>query len=240
VGPGGPRTWSNDGTLCGVYYGVVCQNKDDEKNLARIKVRFPWLDGGDQDQAHWAQLATPMCGKEFGWYMLPEIDDVVAVVFIAGDIRQPVVLGGIWSKTDTAPEPVTDGKNEFRGYKSRAGHRFMLDDSDKKKVTLADKSDALQLTVGEFKKGGSGPNAHEVAVPQGGGSAGVAATSMSGEFKILCPDGKLKIEGKKVVVSATDSMDIKASGALKLDGGSQAGCNSSQAGKYEGSSTKLG
>jgi uncharacterized protein involved in type VI secretion and phage assembly len=51
-------------TLARVYYAVVCQNKDEEKKLGRIKVRFPWLDQGDKDQAHWAQLATPMCGKK--------------------------------------------------------------------------------------------------------------------------------------------------------------------------------
>jgi len=38
---------------------------------------------------------------------------------------------------------LTDGKNEFRGYKSRSGHRFLLDDSAKKKITLADKTDML-------------------------------------------------------------------------------------------------
>ena len=31
------------------------------------------------DQTHWAQLLTPMEGKKFGWYTLPDIDDVVVV-----------------------------------------------------------------------------------------------------------------------------------------------------------------
>ncbi len=211
---GGDRPWSNDGTLCGIYYAIVCQNKDDELKQARIKVRFPWLDGGDKDQAHWAQLATPMSGDKFGWYTLPEVEDVVAVVFIAGDIRQPVVLGGIWSKTDTPPEPITDGKNEFRGYKSRSGHRFLLDDSDKGKITFADKTDMMQLTVGEFDKGGSGPNPNEIARPKNGGTNGVAVVSMSGKFQILCPDGKLTIEGDSVCISADDAVDINASSDL--------------------------
>ena len=47
---------------------------------------MPWLDRGDVDQTHWAQLLTPMEGKKFGWYTLPDIDDVVVVMFIAGDI----------------------------------------------------------------------------------------------------------------------------------------------------------
>ncbi len=232
---GGDRPWSNDGTLCGVYYAIVCQNKDEELKQARIKVRFPWLDGGDQDQLHWAQLATPMSGDKWGWYTLPEVGDLVVVVFIAGDIRQPVVLGGIWNKTDTPAEPITDGKNEFRGYKSRSGHRFLLDDSKKGKITLSDKTDMLQLTIGQFEKDGGGPNAHTIAKPQGGGTTGVAAVSMSGTLKILCPDGKLSIEAKKVTISADDKLDVNCATDLTYESGAGLDMSASQAAKVQGS-----
>src|SRR4051794_17462840 len=102
---GGPRHDSLDNVHYGLHYGVVCQNKDTEQSLNRVKVKFPWLDQGDTDQTHWAQLLTPMEGGKHGWYNLPEIDDVVVVAFIQGDFRQPVVLGGVWSATDKSPEP---------------------------------------------------------------------------------------------------------------------------------------
>lgn len=231
---GGDRPWSNDGTLCGVYYAIVCQNKDDELKQARIKVRFPWLDGGDKDQAHWAQLATPMSGNKWGWYTLPEVDDVVVVVFLAGDIRQPVVLGGIWSKTDGPPEPLTDGKNEFRGYKSRSGHRWLLDDTAKGKITLADKTDNLQLTIGQFEKAGGGPNPHTIAAPQSAGKTGVATVSMSGKLKILCPDGKLTITGDSIAISADDKIDVNASATLTFDSGSTTDMKAGSPGKWQG------
>lgn len=237
---GGSRQSTSDGTLCGVYYGIVCQNKDAEKKLGRIKVRFPWMPGGDRDHAHWAQLSTPMCGNKYGWWIVPEIDDVVAVVFVAGAISQPVVLGGVWSNTDAPPEPIAGGKNEFRGYRSRAGSRFILDDSSKSKVSLRDKSNALQLTVGNFDKGGSGPNAHDTVKCGGVASTGVAISSASGKLQILCPDGKLTIQGMKVEILADDKMDIKASGELSLKGSATAECVSSQAGKFEGGTTTVG
>lgn len=232
---GGDRPWTNDGTLCGIYYAIVCQNKDDELKQARIKVRFPWLDGGDKDQAHWAQLATPMSGNKWGWYTLPEVDDVVVVVFLAGDIRQPIVLGGIWSKKDAPPEPIPDGKNEFRGYKSRSGHRFLLDDSKKGKISLADKTDNLQLTIGQFEKDGASPNAHTIAAPQSAATTGVATVSMSGKLKILCPDGKLTIEGDSVVISADDKIDVNASATLKFDSGSTVDMKAGSPAKFQGS-----
>lgn len=236
---GGDRSWTSDGTLVGIYYAIVCQNKDDELKQARIKVRFPWLPGGDKDQAHWAQLATPMSGNKWGWYTLPEVDDLVAVVFIAGDIRQPVVLGGIWSKKDPPPEPLTDGKNEFRGYKSRSGHRFLLDDSPKGKISLADKTDNLQLTIGQFEADGAGPNKHTIAAPQDAAKTGVAMVAMSGKLKILCPDGKLTIEGDTVTISADDKMDINASAKLTIDSGATLDQKAGQPSKFESATTDV-
>jgi len=239
VRAGGSSPLTGDMGLAGVYYGIVVQNKDDQKKLARIKVRFPWLDAGDTDQANWAQLATPMSGNKFGWYMLPDVDDVVAVMFLNGDVRHPIILGGVWSKKDAPPEPVTDGKNEFRGYKSRCGHRMLLDDSDKPKVTFRDKTDALQLSVGNFAKGGSGPNAHDMPKPQGAGEKGVAAGSMTGNLKILCPDGKLTIEGINIEISADDKLDINSASTLDLKGAT-ATLASSGASKYEGATVTIG
>src|SRR5687768_18363256 len=124
---GGPKRDAMDNVQFGLYYGIVTQNKDPD-NLNRIKVRLPWLDGGDTDQSHWAQLIVPMNGNKFGWYTLPDIDDAVVVAFIEGDISQPIILGGIWSKADKSPEPNEDGANNFRGYRSRTGHRLIFDD----------------------------------------------------------------------------------------------------------------
>src|SRR4051812_19184103 len=101
---GGNRADALDNVRYDVYYGIVTQNKDPD-GLNRVKVRLPWMDQGDTDQTHWAQLLTPMEGDKFGWYTLPDIDDVVVIVFVDGDSKQPVIVGGIWSKTDNAPEP---------------------------------------------------------------------------------------------------------------------------------------
>src|SRR5678816_1340067 len=154
---GGPRGGMLDAVQFGLHYGIVCQNKDPD-NLDRIKIRLPWLDDGDTDQTHWAQLMTPMEGKQFGWITLPDIDDVVVVMFIGGDISQPVIVGGVWSTADKSPEPNEDGKNNFRGYRSRSGHRMILDDTAKTKAVFADKTAKNMVGIGNFAKDGAGPN----------------------------------------------------------------------------------
>ena len=153
-GPGGREPDDGDHGLCGVYYAIVTQN-DDTEGSARVKVRYPWIDHGDEDQSFWAPISVPMCGDEFGTYVLPEVEDTVLVVFLAGDIRYPVVIGGAWSQTDPPPETNEDGSNDFRLIKSRSGHRLLLDDSDSGKIVLSDKSDKNMMSTGPHASGGS-------------------------------------------------------------------------------------
>jgi hypothetical protein len=236
---GGPRTATGDMTLYGVYYAVVTQNKDEEKGIARIKVRLPWLDNGDKDQTFWAQLATPMSGDKFGWYTLPDVGDVVAVMFLAGDIRSPIVLGGIWSKTDTPPEDNANGKDDFRGYRSRQGHRVILDDSSNGKVVLVDKTNKNVAAVGAFGKGGDGPNATEPPKPAGAGSAGVTISAMDGPLKVNCPKGTLKVRALGVKVNAKNGVEIHSKGEMTLEASAIGQVGASGAGNFDGSKTNL-
>jgi uncharacterized protein involved in type VI secretion and phage assembly len=230
---GGPKLDSLDNVQYGLHYGIVCQNKDPD-NLDRVKIRLPWLDHGDVDQTHWAQLLTPMEGKKFGWYTLPDIDDVVVVMFIGGDTSQPVILGGIWSKPDFSPEPNEDGKNNFRGYRSRSGHRLILDDTSKVKVVFADKTTKNMVGIGAFGKDGAGPNKCAVYKPAMAGEDGVSFSSMEGSLEITCKAGALKVTaGKNVKINATSTIDIKATGELKMSGSSGAKLTSQDNSNYD-------
>ena len=235
---GGPRRDSLDHLQYGVHYGIVVQNKDPE-NLDRVKVRLPWLDQGDVDQSHWAQLVTPMEGKKFGWYTLPDIDDVVAVMFIAGDMSQPVIVGGVWSKTDFSPETNEDGKNNFRGYRSRSGHRLILDDSDKTKIVLADKTTKNMIGLGSFSKAGAGPNVCAVCKPPMSGDGGVSISTMEGTLEITCKAGAFKVSAENIKISAKTTIDVKATGDLKLDGSSAAKVTSADNSNYDGSKVDI-
>jgi len=229
---GGPRKESMDAVQYGLHYGIVCQNKDPD-NLDRIKVRFPWLDSGDTDQSHWAQLLTPMEGDKFGWYTLPDIDDAVVVVFIAGDMSQPVVIGGVWSTPDFSPETNEDGKNNFRGYRSRVGHRMVFDDSPGgTKVWVADKTTKLMVGMGKFAKDGAGPNICAVWKPPMSGDAGVAIASMEGKMEITAKT-KLTIKGENIKFNIKTTFDMKAGSDIQMEGSSAAKLTSSDNSNYD-------
>ncbi len=237
---GGPRRESLDNVQYGLQFGVVCQNQDPD-NLDRIKVRFPWIDGGDVDQTHWAQLVTPMSGKKFGWYTLPDIDDVVVVMFISGDYTQPVVLGGVWSTTDFSPETNEDGKNNFRGYRSRSGHRMLLEDSGKIKVVFADKTGKNMIGIGNFASDGAGPNVCAVYKPPMSGDTGVSISTMEGKMQITCKNGALKVTAEQnIKINAKTTIDVKAGGEIKMDGSSALKLTSGSPSNYDGSKINIG
>ena len=230
--PGGPRSDSLDALMFGLHYGVVCQNKDPD-NLDRIKVRLPWLDDGDTDQTHWAQLLTPMEGNKFGWYTLPDVDDVVVVMFIGGDFSQPVIVGGVWSKPDFSPEPNEDGANNFRGYRSRCGHRMVFDDTKSgTKLWFGDKTTKQMVGMGKFAKDGAGPNICAVWKPPMSGDAGVSISSMEGKMEITAKT-KLTIKGENIKINAKTTIDIKAGSDFQMEGSSSAKLTSSSESNYD-------
>ena len=237
---GGPRIDALDNVQYGLHYGVVCQNKDPDK-LGRVMVRLPFLENGQDEQTHWAQLMTPMEGQKFGWYTLPDIDDVVVVMFIAGDFQHPFILGGIWSKPDSSPEPNEDGKNNFRGYRSRGGHRLILDDSSKTKVVLADKTAKNVIGVGQFEKDGAGPNVCAVYTPKMAGTSGVSISTMEGKMEITCKNGKLSVEaGENIKLNATTTIDVKAGTEISFDGSSNAKLTAASPGNFDAPKVKIG
>lgn len=229
---GGPRVESMDAVLYGLHYGIVVQNKDPD-NLNRIKVRLPWLDQGDTDQTHWAQLMTPMEGQKYGWYTLPDIEDVVAVLFLSGDTSQPIVIGGVWSTADPSPEPNEDGKDNFRGYRSRSGHRMVLDDSaGGTKIWVADKTTKNMIGVGKFAKDGAGPNICAVWKPPMSGESGVSVSTMEGKMEITAKT-KLSIKAQNIKINAKTTIDIKAGTDFQMEGTSAAKLTSSDNSNYD-------
>lgn len=88
----------------GAFVAKVVSVKD-PNNLNRIQVRIFDVDGiNDQDGAVWARVVVPFAGDNRGAFFIPDVGDEVLVVYLGGDSRYPVVVGGLWNGHDKAPD----------------------------------------------------------------------------------------------------------------------------------------
>jgi uncharacterized protein involved in type VI secretion and phage assembly len=114
----------------GVVRGLVSDNQDPSM-LGRVKVRFPWLD--EDYSSTWAPVMQLGAGPDSGTFFLPAVGDEVLVGFEHGRVDRPVVIGGLFNKTDKPPDYgafLDDGAVTGRGIWSRNGHRITLHDAD--------------------------------------------------------------------------------------------------------------
>ncbi|MFI5260107.1 MAG: VgrG-related protein, partial [Candidatus Limnocylindrales bacterium] len=120
--------------ISGVVAGVVTDAGDPQK-LGRVKVQFEWL--ADDYVTDWARVVMPGAGPSRGVVWLPEVSDEVLVAFEHGDVRRPIVIGGFWNSTDTAPPyGVPNGQPNARALVSLKGHKLVLHDENDGSIEL--------------------------------------------------------------------------------------------------------
>ncbi|HBB31327.1 MAG TPA: phage tail protein [Cyanobacteria bacterium UBA8803] len=188
-----------EGRFYGVTIAEVTNNKDEE-GLGRIKVKFPWL--SDTDESFWARVLTPMAGKEYGIYFLPEVGDEVLVAFEHGMIEFPYILGALWNGKDKPPATNSDGKNNMRVIKSRSGHIIRLDDTEgKEKIEVIDKSGQNSIVI----------NTQDNKI----------TITADADITIQSNQGKLKLSGQGIEIDSKAELKIKASQNMGLEAGPQ-------------------
>lgn len=78
--------------------GLVTNNQDPDKG-ARVRVKYPALDG-EQNEGAWARVLAVGAGPDRGQLMLPQVGDEVLIGFEGGDPHKPYVLGALWNGKD--------------------------------------------------------------------------------------------------------------------------------------------
>ncbi len=113
---------------------------DDPESLARVQIRLVSTPDatGDGDAAIWARVAVPFAGSGRGAFFLPDVDDEVAVVFVNGDPRQPLVVGGLWNGSARAPDTLGGAKDHVDRYTitSKKGSRIAIVEETDGQATL--------------------------------------------------------------------------------------------------------
>ncbi|MFI5178244.1 MAG: phage baseplate assembly protein V [Vicinamibacterales bacterium] len=148
------RARALDQRYFGVVEALVSENAGDDAKEGRVKVKFPWFDGDMVTE--WCRVAQIYAGNGYGGFWVPEVGDEVLVGFIHGDMRFPVILGGLYNGQDK-PSTSREQDKDQKLFRTKGGHELLFDDTsgqqkvktttnaghvldmddDNKKVTLA-------------------------------------------------------------------------------------------------------
>ncbi|QLH26566.1 type IV secretion protein Rhs [Streptomyces sp. Rer75] len=152
---GTPRARSTDKRYYGVVEALVVENEGDDEG--QVKLKFPWFD--DTTVTDWVRVSQLYAGNGYGSVFVPEKGDEVLVAFVHGDMRYPIVLGGLYNGEDKPPTARTDGRDQ-KIIRTRHGHEVLLDDTESKAavritsaaghvVELDDQGKAIKITAAE-------------------------------------------------------------------------------------------
>jgi uncharacterized protein involved in type VI secretion and phage assembly len=193
----------NTSRIYGVVIGLVTNSEDPEK-MGRVKVKYPWL--SDADESNWARIATPMAGRERGFFFPPEVDDEVLIAFEQGDTRFPYVVGSLWNGKD-APPVENDGKSNLRMIKSRSGHIIQFNDEDgHETIDIIDKSTKNKISIDT--------------------KSNTISITSEADIKLSAAKGKITLDAQTLELKSStatkiesgSNLDIKASGQLTCKG----------------------
>ena len=219
----------------GLHIGEVKKIDQDPNNEYKIKVFIPSLkSSGD---GLWARLTHFYTSPDAGSFFIPEINTQVVVSFINDDPRQPVILGGLYTKT-TKPYTEITAKNELKAFVSK--EKLTLEFDEKDKVIVIKTSDKNKITISEKDKGVKieDENGNKIETSDSGisisskdeikissndvvtisGSKGVSISGSSGKG-IAVKGNKVEIKSDSKVATEGSAIELKASGAVNVNGG---------------------
>ena len=112
------------------FYGVAEALITEVRNDGMVKVTYPWFN--DQMESEWCRVLQFFAGPDHGAFFIPKIESEVLVAFIHGDMRLPVVLGGLYNGQDQPPGTGSDLDTHVRHYRiqSPVGQRISLLDPE--------------------------------------------------------------------------------------------------------------
>jgi uncharacterized protein involved in type VI secretion and phage assembly len=197
-------TWAG-----GVFLGQVLDVAD-PMGQGRVLVRVMAVHGDNADASLWARMVCPFAGDERGAFWIPDVGDHVAVAFIQGDPRFPVVLGGLWHGNAPPPHAMDPaGDNHQKVLRSRNGVQITLDDTPGQEQLVLETPGGCRLTLKD------GPGGCEVVDSNGNSTRFTTdGITVSAGAKVTVEAAVVEVSAGMVTVNAGMS---KFSGVVKCD-----------------------
>ena len=187
------------GPLQELHLGTVVDNQDPESR-GRVRVRLHTT-----GMELWAAVVVASAGQGYGTSLLPRQDEQVVLAFAGPEL--PLVLGAVWSGSDSAPAEAEPVEERYL-VETPEGTRILLDDGGGPSLTLETRS-GYHLTIDESGAG-------TVTV-----ETGAERIEMSSSGIEINAASEVKINAAQVKVSAgmvqVDSGMSRFSGVVQCD-----------------------
>ena len=131
----------------GVYTAIVC-DIGDSKHPGEVTLRFDWFDPAMKTE--WCRICNPYAGGGYGFVFHPEEGDEVLVAFVQGEMKDPIVLGGLYNGQDKPPTARAKGNDEKdeKMIRTKAGHKITFDDKNgSEKIAIVDKNEKNSIVI---------------------------------------------------------------------------------------------
>jgi phage baseplate assembly protein V len=183
-----------------VAQAIVTDVNDENGQEGRVKVQFPWFD--DQMETEWCRVCQFYAGNGYGSFFVPEVGDEVLIAFVHGDMRMPIILGGLYNGKDKPPTHRSSTQDQ-KVIRTKGQHELLFDDTpDQGRVRIktsgghtADLSD-VDKKISLQSSGGQ-----SVVIDDAGQKITVQAGAGTVEIDA---SGTVTLTGAKVVLSATN------------------------------------
>lgn len=213
--------------FAGAAVGVVTDNKDPNE-WGRVKVKLPWLD--DTQTTDWLRVAFPGGGgaEHHGWYLVPDVNDEVLVVFEHGDARRGYVIGGLHNGKDKPfyknEKVLQNGKVNQHAFRLRNGAHLLFDEKAGEELIEIKNKDGKFVFKWSEKDG---------VVLENKTSGDKMAITNKGNMTIVCETGDISIEAKQ------GAINLKAMKDVKIDATGKVAIKATQDASLEGLNVKV-
>ncbi|HEV7862025.1 MAG TPA: phage baseplate assembly protein V, partial [Acidimicrobiia bacterium] len=167
----------------------------------------------DQVESAWARVVSVGAGDSRGLQVVPDIGDEVLVGFEYGDVRRPLVIGGLWSGRHAHPKHPTSGAKDGAVWQTKGGHNLSMSDGSGAegyaRLALASGKTSLRL--------GGDASSLETERDLTVDSAG--AVTIKGKTNVTVEAQNITVKaGARLVLEGSAGVEIKSNGQLKIDG----------------------
>jgi len=182
----------------GVVQGIVTDVNDADGKEGRVKVQFPWFD--DQMETEWCRVRQFYAGNGYGAFFVPEVGDEVLVAFIHGDMRLPVILGGLYNGQDKPPSYRSSSQDQ-KMIRTKGQHELLFDDSQGKERVRIKTNGGHSADLSDFEK--------KITVESSSGQSVVIDDSAS-SITIQTGGSKVEIDGSGTITLTGTNISLSA------------------------------